>query len=224
MFIQRKLNPTMVRIFEKFHFFSCIFFHLNIFSFFHFFIFSFFRFFIFSFFLAFSLPLSPVLLHEFLFICMSSFGMIYVSLSIHLILFFFLLFYSCLPLPLSLLPSLFPTCLPISFPLMPLFLHLRLFLLFLPLSFLLSFFLSLFLLSFLLNYPFFLPSLLLPLFPLLSSFSFLLFPSSSLSGDYHTVKSDISKRIARENSENSRLMKAAKAKKDQANVFANKVC
>ena len=42
-------------------------------------------------------------------------------------------------------------------------------------------------------------------------------------GDYHTVKSDITKRIARENSENARLIKAAKAKKDQASAFANKV-
>eukprot|EP00596_Hydrurales_sp_CCMP1899_P005339 CAMPEP_0119051170 /NCGR_PEP_ID=MMETSP1177-20130426/72878_1 /TAXON_ID=2985 /ORGANISM="Ochromonas sp, Strain CCMP1899" /LENGTH=427 /DNA_ID=CAMNT_0007030287 /DNA_START=518 /DNA_END=1801 /DNA_ORIENTATION=+ len=41
-------------------------------------------------------------------------------------------------------------------------------------------------------------------------------------GDYHTVKSDISKRIARENSDNARLQKDAQAKKDQANKFANK--
>jgi hypothetical protein len=41
-------------------------------------------------------------------------------------------------------------------------------------------------------------------------------------GDYNTVKTDISNRIARENTENARLIKAAKEKKDQANKFANK--
>jgi hypothetical protein len=37
-------------------------------------------------------------------------------------------------------------------------------------------------------------------------------------GDYHTVKADISKRIARENSDNARLQKAAQAKKDQVHI------
>lgn len=41
-------------------------------------------------------------------------------------------------------------------------------------------------------------------------------------GDYNTVKADIARRIANENAENARLIKAAKAKKDQANKFANK--
>jgi ATPase subunit of ABC transporter with duplicated ATPase domains len=41
-------------------------------------------------------------------------------------------------------------------------------------------------------------------------------------GDYHTVKSEIAKRIRQENAENSRLQRQAQAKKDQANVFANK--
>lgn len=41
-------------------------------------------------------------------------------------------------------------------------------------------------------------------------------------GDYHTVKSEISKRIQKEISDNARLEKAAKAKKEQANAFAHK--
>jgi len=41
-------------------------------------------------------------------------------------------------------------------------------------------------------------------------------------GDYTFVKSEIEARMARENSENLRLTKAADAKKDQANKFANK--
>lgn len=42
-------------------------------------------------------------------------------------------------------------------------------------------------------------------------------------GDYHTVKTEIMKRIQRENAENARLLREAQAKKDQANKFANKV-
>eukprot|EP01038_Epipyxis_sp_PR26KG_P011507 gene11507-15413_t len=41
-------------------------------------------------------------------------------------------------------------------------------------------------------------------------------------GDYHTVKEEVAKRIKKENAENARLLRAAQAKKDQANVFANK--
>lgn len=41
-------------------------------------------------------------------------------------------------------------------------------------------------------------------------------------GNYLDVKREITARIARENSENVRLMKAAQEKKDQANKFANK--
>jgi len=42
-------------------------------------------------------------------------------------------------------------------------------------------------------------------------------------GDYHTVKTEIMKRIQRENAENARFLREAQAKKDQANKFANKV-
>ena len=42
-------------------------------------------------------------------------------------------------------------------------------------------------------------------------------------GDYHTVKTDIAQRIARENADNARLQREALAKKEQANKFANKV-
>eukprot|EP00961_Rhodomonas_salina_P227893 3080519-Rhodomonas_salina.2 len=41
-------------------------------------------------------------------------------------------------------------------------------------------------------------------------------------GDYFFVKEEIAKRIKQENAKNARLVKAAQAKKDQANVFANK--
>lgn len=41
-------------------------------------------------------------------------------------------------------------------------------------------------------------------------------------GDYHGVKESIARRIANENAENARLTKAAQAKKEQANKFANK--
>jgi hypothetical protein len=41
-------------------------------------------------------------------------------------------------------------------------------------------------------------------------------------GDYNTVKTDIAKRILSANAKNAQLVKAAKAKKDQANKFANK--
>lgn len=41
-------------------------------------------------------------------------------------------------------------------------------------------------------------------------------------GNYHDVVKEISARIDKENRENSRLAKIAQAKKDQANVFANK--
>jgi ATPase subunit of ABC transporter with duplicated ATPase domains len=41
-------------------------------------------------------------------------------------------------------------------------------------------------------------------------------------GDYFFVKSEISKRIQRENAKNAQLEKKAQAKKDQANKFANK--
>lgn len=44
----------------------------------------------------------------------------------------------------------------------------------------------------------------------------------SYDGNYLFVKSEISKRIAKENADNARLAKDAQAKKDQANVFANK--
>lgn len=42
-------------------------------------------------------------------------------------------------------------------------------------------------------------------------------------GNYNQVKANIAARIKRENAENARLLKEAQAKKDQANVFANKV-
>ena len=42
-------------------------------------------------------------------------------------------------------------------------------------------------------------------------------------GNYHFVKEEIAKRIKKENTENSRLERAAQAKKDLANKFANKV-
>jgi len=41
-------------------------------------------------------------------------------------------------------------------------------------------------------------------------------------GDYHTVKTEILKRIQRENAENARVIREAQSKKDQANKFANK--
>lgn len=41
-------------------------------------------------------------------------------------------------------------------------------------------------------------------------------------GDYNTVKEAIARRIKNENAKNTQLMKSAKAKKDQANKFANK--
>jgi len=44
----------------------------------------------------------------------------------------------------------------------------------------------------------------------------------SYNGDYYFVKSEIEKRVKRENQANTRLQKEAQKKKDQANVFANK--
>lgn len=44
----------------------------------------------------------------------------------------------------------------------------------------------------------------------------------SYNGDYLFVKKEIQKRMARENSANARLKKAAQAKKDQSNKFKDK--
>lgn len=46
----------------------------------------------------------------------------------------------------------------------------------------------------------------------------------SYNGDYHFVKREIEKRMARENSANARLRKAAQAKKDQSNKFKGIAC
>jgi ATPase subunit of ABC transporter with duplicated ATPase domains len=45
----------------------------------------------------------------------------------------------------------------------------------------------------------------------------------SYEGDYHLVKSEIAKRIEKENALNARLAREAQQKKEQANTFANKV-